>query len=170
VARVLAEPDLKVRLSVSATTRSPRAGEQDGVQYHFWTRPQFEQAVAEDRFLEWAEVYGQLYGTLKDEVDPHLARGVSVLLEIDVQGARQVRKQRPECVTVFLRASSLEEYERRLRQRKSETEATLQRRLAAARAEIAAAGEYDYQVINDNLDDAVTAFRRILLMTGGKRS
>jgi guanylate kinase len=167
VARVLGMPDLNLRLSVSATTRGPRPGEQDGVHYHFWTRERFEQEVAAGRFLEWANVYGQWYGTLQSEVDPYLARGVSVLLEIDVQGARQVRRQRPHCVMVFVRTTTLEEYERRLRRRHSETEATLRRRLAAAQQELAAAPEYDYEIVNDNLDDAVQAFRRILLTCGG---
>jgi guanylate kinase len=169
VARALAPGDLNVRLAVSATTRPPRRGEVDGRNYHFWTREQFDAAVAAGRFLEWADVYGQRYGTLKDEVDPFLARGESVLLEIDVQGAKEVRRQRPDCVMVFLRSSSLEEYERRLRARRSESEETLQRRVAAARQELACADAYEYQVINDNLDEAVQAFRQILQACGGTR-
>ena len=167
--RALEGGDLPVRLAVSATTRAPRAGEIDGQDYHFWTRVQFDRAVAEGRFLEWAEVYGQRYGTLHDEVDPYLARGESVLLEIDVQGAQSVRQQRPDCVLVFLRASSLSEYEQRLRARQSESPATLERRLAAAQAELACAQDYDHQVINDDLDEAVQAYRQILRDCGGTR-
>ena len=167
-ARALAPRDPLVRLAVSATTRQPRSGERDGVHYHFWTPEQFEQGIKDHAFLEWAEVYGKhKYGTLKSEVDPYLAQGTSVLLEIDVQGALQVRKQRPDCVMVFLRASSLEEYERRLRARHTESEEAMQRRLNAARTELDASAQYDYQVINDNLDEAVRNFSAILQEVAG---
>jgi guanylate kinase len=163
VDRAFAVGDLPMRRAVSATTRPPRPGEVDGEDYHFWSPEQFEQGVRAGAFLEWADVYGRRYGTLKSEVDPHLARGTTVLLEIDVQGAREVRRQRPDAVLVFLRASSLEEYERRLRGRQTEDEAAIRRRVEAARAELAAASEYHYQVINDDLDAAVKGFRDILL-------
>lgn len=168
VARTLATECERVRLSVSATTRPPRTGEVEGKHYHFWSRQRFDDAVAMNQFLEWAEVYGQRYGTLKSEVDDYLARGWDVLLEIDVQGARQVRRQRPDCVMVFVRTSSLDEYARRLRARGSETEETLTRRVEAARLELEAAGEYDYQIVNDDLDRAVHAFRLLLQTRGGK--
>jgi guanylate kinase len=162
VRRVLEPGDLPLRLSVSATTRRPRPGEVDGKNYWFWTPEQFDEAVRGDRFLEWAEVFGQRYGTLKSEVDPYLDQSVSVLLEIDVQGAAQVRRQRPDAVFVFLRTSSLAEYERRLRARHTEDEAAIRRRVAGAERELAAAPSYDYQVINDDLDTAVRQFRDLL--------
>lgn len=167
VRRLLAAGDVPLRLSVSATTRPPRPGETDGKQYHFWTRPQFDHAIARGAFLEWADVYGQRYGTLKDEVDPFLVQGINVLLEIDVQGAQQVKRLRPDCVMVFLRTSSLAEYAKRLRQRQTEDEASLARRIQAAEAELAHAALYDYQVINDDLDAAVQALRTIVLGCGG---
>lgn len=162
VRRVLEARDLPVRLSVSATTRQPRPGEIDGQNYWFWTRDQFDRAIEEGAFLEWAEVFGQRYGTLKSEVDPYLQQGVNVLLEIDVQGAEQVRRVRPDALFVFLRTSSLAEYERRLRRRGTEDEAALQRRVAAAQRELAEAGRYDHEVINDDLETAVRDFRALL--------
>jgi guanylate kinase len=167
VSQVLALARLPLRRSVSATTRQPRPGEIDGQDYHFWTPGQFDEALKAGAFLEWAEVYGQRYGTLKSEVDPYLAKGVSVLLEIDVQGAKQIRRLRPDAVLVFLRTSSLAEYERRLRARGTEEEAALRRRLAAAQQELAEAPSYDYQVINDDLAAAVQEFRGFLQRYGG---
>jgi guanylate kinase len=162
VAEALAPGDIPVHRAVSATTRPPRPGEVDGVHYHFWTPARFDAGIRGGEFVEWAEVYGHRYGTLKSEVEPYLAQGITVLLEIDVQGARQVRRLYPDCVLVFLRTSSLEEYERRLRGRGTEDEAAIRRRVAAARQELACAGEYDHEVINDRLDAAVAAFRQIL--------
>src|SRR5947199_5185004 len=114
---LLADPPGPLRLSVSATTRPPRAGEHDGVEYHFWTRERFEQELASGAFLEHASVHGNYYGTLRAEVEPYLHEGRGVILDIDVQGADQVRRKCPEHVSVFLLAPSLEEYERRLRRR-----------------------------------------------------
>jgi guanylate kinase len=167
VQMALAPGDLPVRLAVSATTRTPRPGEVDGVHYHFWTRHRFQQAIAAGEFLEWANVYGELYGTLVKEVDPYLQQGICVLLEIDVQGARQIRARRPDCVTVFLRASSLEEYERRLRARGTEDPASLRSRLQAAEKELAHAAEFDVELINDHLETAVQEFRDLLRRLGG---
>jgi guanylate kinase len=167
--RALAPGDLNVRLAISATTRAPRAGETEGGDYYYLTRAQFDQAVADHQFLEWAEVYGHRYGTLRSEVDPYLERGESVLLEIDVQGAVAVRSLRPDCVLVFLRASSLAEYERRLRARQTESTESLARRVAGAARELAIGETFDHQVINDNLDEAVQEFRKILLECGGTR-
>ena len=155
IARLLALGDLPLRHSVSATTRPPRPGERDGVAYHFLTREQFDAEVAAGAFLEWAEVHGQRYGTLRREVEPYRQQGLGVILDIDVQGAAAVRRQCPDSVLVFLRTSSLEAYEQRLRKRGTEAEAAIQERLAAARRELACAGDYGYQVINDDLDTAV---------------
>lgn len=159
---LLADPALKLRLSVSATTRSPRPGECDGVEYHFWTRARFEQAIADGAFLEWAEVVGNYYGTLRSEVEPYREQGIGTVLDIDVQGAAQVRKQCPDNTSVFLRTSTMEVLEERLRNRGTETEAVIQKRLANARRELARASEYDIQVVNDDLATAVAELRVLI--------
>ena len=151
-----------LRLSVSATTRPRRSGEQDGVHYYFWTPERFDQEVRAGAFLEWAEVHGHRYGTLKREVEPFRQKGEGVILDIDVQGARAVRRQIPEAVLVFLRTSAFETYERRLRERASEDESKIQQRLTTAQKELACASEYDFQVINDDLNVAVDKFQAIL--------
>src|SRR5437879_2883416 len=115
LARLLEQTDLPLHLSVSATTRKPRPGEIDGVHYYFWTRQRFLGEKDAGAFLEWAEVHGQYYGTLKEEVEPYRAGGKGVILDIDVQGAGQVRGLCPDSVSVFLRTSSLDAYEERLR-------------------------------------------------------
>jgi guanylate kinase len=160
--RLLADKDQPLRLSVSATTRQPRAKEQNGVQYHFWTRRQFEAAIQASAFLEWADVFGNLYGTLRSEVDPYRQQGIGVVLEIDVQGAALVRKSCPEGISIFLRTSSLQEYEQRLRLRGTESEEAIQRRLEGARRELERVGEYQYVIINDDLDAAVAELRAIV--------
>jgi guanylate kinase len=165
IARVLQEmaaAGKPLHLSVSATTRAPRKGEVKGVHYHFWTREEFAAALAAGEFLEHAEVHGARYGTLRREVDNHRERGVGVVLDIDVQGAGQVRKLYTDQVSVFLCASSLDTYEQRLRKRGTETEESIRRRLAGAQRELARAGEYDYRVINDDLDKAVAELRAIV--------
>ncbi|MCS6976265.1 MAG: guanylate kinase [Gemmatales bacterium] len=168
VVRKLLEPgDLPIRLSVSATTRPPRPGEVPGRDYWFLDRAAFDQAVAEGKFLEWAEVFGHRYGTLKSEVEPYLNQGIHVLLEIDVQGAEQIRRTFPQAVLVFLRTSSLEEYERRLRARGTEDEAAIRMRLEGAVRELSAASRYDYQIVNDDLDSAVRQFRQLIQSLGG---
>jgi guanylate kinase len=165
IARLLADASLPLRLSVSVTTRPPRPGEEDGKHYYFWTRERFQQEIAADAFLEWAEVFGNLYGTLRSEVEPYRRQGRVVLLEIDVKGWEQVKRRCPDAVSIFLRTSTLEAYEKRLRERRTESEEGIQKRLAGARAELARASEYDYQVINDNLDEAVAQIRGIILQT-----
>jgi guanylate kinase len=162
IGRLLSAGDLNLRLSVSATTRKPRPGEQDGKEYHFWPKERFLDMVAKAAFLEWAEVHGNCYGTLRSEVEPFRQRGTGVILDIDVQGADQVRRQAPDSVSIFLRASSLSEYERRLRQRDTEDEASIQRRLEGARRELQCAANYDYQVINDDLEAAVSQLHAII--------
>ena len=162
VQRLLAAGDLPLRLSVSATTRPPRPGEEDGKQYWFWTPERFDRGIAEGEFLEWTQLFGHRYGTLKSEVEPYLQRGIHVLLEIDVHGAEAIRRQFPQAVLVFLKTPSLAEYERRLRLRGTEDEAAIQRRLERAVAELAAAPRYDYQIVNDDLDQTVREFRRLI--------
>jgi guanylate kinase len=160
--QVMKTTSLPLRLSVSATTRDPRPGEKDGVHYYFWTPEQFEREVKAGQFIEWAEVHGQRYGTLRREVEPARQNGIGVILDIDVQGARAVKQQIPEAVLVFMRTSAFETYERRLRLRATEDEARIQQRLATARKELACAGEYDCEVINDDLNVAVEKFHAIL--------
>ncbi|HEY1377846.1 MAG TPA: guanylate kinase [Gemmataceae bacterium] len=162
IQRLLADPPGPLRLSVSATTRPPRAGETDGVAYHFWTHERFEQQLAAGAFLEHACVHGNYYGTLRAEVEPYLRDGWGVILDIDVQGADQVRQKCPDHVSVFLLAPSPEEYERRLRLRGTEDETSIQRRLAAARAELARAAGYQYQITNDHLAKATAELRAIV--------
>ncbi|MDN5293558.1 MAG: guanylate kinase [Eubacteriales bacterium] len=154
------QPDLV--FSVSATTRPPRPGEVDGKNYYFISREEFERMVAAGEMLEWAEVYGNFYGTPRKAVVEWLDQGRDVLLEIDIQGARQVRRQFPRGVFIFLMPPSLAELERRIRERGTETEEAVQRRLASAAAEIAACREYDYVVVNDRVEDAVAKIRAII--------
>jgi guanylate kinase len=140
--------------SVSATTRGPRPGEVDGKDYIFLSREEFERWIEEDRFLEWAEYSGNLYGTPEQKVEELLDEGKSVILEIELQGARQVRRKRPDAVMVFVRAPSLEETRRRLTGRATETEEALESRLATAVWEVAARDEFDYEVVNEDRDKA----------------
>ncbi len=147
-----ARPDLA--LTVSATTRSPRPGEKDGVQYYFLTDEEFGRRVDAGEFLEWADVHGHRYGTLNSEVDRLLGQGHSVVLEIDVQGALQVRDIRPDAVLVFIEPPSYEVLEERLRGRGTEDEDSLRLRLANARSEMDYASSYDARVVNDDLESS----------------
>lgn len=153
-----------VAFSVSATTRGPREGEVDGREYFFISRQEFEKRVANNEFLEHAEYAGNCYGTPRDYVLSLLQRGVSVILEIDVQGAMQVKRRMPESVSVFILPPSFEELEHRLRGRGTETPEKIERRLAAAKAEMARAPEYDYQIVNDDLDAAYARLREIFIL------
>jgi guanylate kinase len=162
VSRLLEHCPLPLELSVSATTRAARPGEQDGREYYFLTPEQFQQMRDQGRFLECAEVFGNWYGTLRSEVTQRRREGKWVILEIDVQGALAVMEQEPDAVSIFLKTPSVEEYERRLRSRKTEDEATIQRRVDGARRELALAGRYRYQVINDRVERAVEEICSIL--------
>ena len=169
---LLDDPSLPLHLSVSATTRPRRPGEIEGFHYRFWTREQFLAGRDRDGFLEWAEVYGNLYGTPLAEVEPHRAAGTGVLLDIDVQGARQVRTRCRDSISIFVLPPSLEELKRRLRSRGSEDEASLDRRLQAAEAEMARAGAYDHQIVNDDLGRTVARVREWVagLFEGGNHA
>ena len=162
IRQLLAEAGLPLRLSVSATTRPRRPKEQEGVDYFFWTRERFAEQVAAGAFLEWAEYAGNLYGTLRSEVDGYRARGTGVILDIEVKGAEQVRRRSPDNVSIFLTAPSWEVYEQRLRKRHTEGEEAIARRLATARAELPRQREYDHVVVNDDLGTAVTRLRALI--------
>jgi len=149
-------------LSRSYTSRAERVGETDGVDYNFITRQRFEAMIAEGAFLEWADVFGNLYGTCAADAERERAAGRDVVLVIDVQGARQVRAC-CETVGVFVLPPSFEVLERRLRGRSKDAEADIQRRLSTARAEVAAYVEYDYVVVNDELDRCVDRLRSIIM-------
>ena len=149
-------------LSISHTTRAPRPGDVDGVQYHFVDRATFKRMVAHGDFLEHADVFGNCYGTSRGAVEPILKAGRDVLLEIDWQGAEQVRRAMPECVSIFILPPSRIELERRLRARATDSEATIEKRLAASREEIAHAHAFDCIVVNDHFDDAVAALQAIV--------
>ena len=151
--------------SVSCTTRAPRPGETDGKDYHFVSRERFRHLVSENAFAEYAEVHGNWYGTLKEELYKRTDRGTDVLLDIDVQGAMQIRRcceqdeiLRRSCEFVFLSPPSPEELEHRLRKRGTEDESAILRRLDNARGEMARWRDYDYLLINDNLQDALETF------------
>lgn len=141
-------------LSISATTRHPREGEQDGVQYYFLQREEFERLIEQDGFLEWAEYSGNYYGTPLAAIRKNIEDGKQVILEIEVQGAAQVRERMPEATFIFIEPPSLEELEQRLRNRGTEDEETIQKRLAAAKVELSRKEEYDIQLVNDDLDEA----------------
>ena len=159
-----------IEFSVSCTTRQPRPGEVDGRDYYFITRERFDALVAEDAFAEHAEVHGNCYGTLKSELLDRVRRGIDVLLDIDVQGAAQLRalccasaEFCEACEFIFIMPPSFEELERRLRARGTETEESILRRLANAKGEMEHAGEYDHIIVNDDLDLAVRKFTDLIL-------
>jgi guanylate kinase len=154
-------PDLA--LSRSYTSRPIRAGETDGIDYNFITRTRFESMVQASAFLEWADVFGNLYGTCAEDAERDLAGGRDLVLVIDVQGARQVRTRCPDTVGIFVLPPSFGVLERRLRGRSKDSEEAMQRRLQTARNEVAAVLEYDYVVVNDELDGAVDRLRSIVL-------
>jgi guanylate kinase len=154
-------PDLA--LSRSYTSRVARAGESDGVDYNFVSRPRFEDMAARGEFLEWANVFGNLYGTCAEDVERHLDEGRDLVLVIDVQGARQVRANCKDTVGIFMLPPSFEVLEQRLRGRSKDSEQAMQRRLQTARDEVAAFAEYDYVIVNDELDACVDRLRSIVL-------
>lgn len=149
-------------LTVSATTREPRAGEQDGISYHFMDDAEFDRRLAAGEFLEWAWVHAHRYGTLRGEVERVLAGGESVVLEIDVQGGLAVRAAMPDAVLVFVEPPSMEELERRLRGRGTEDEEQVRLRLANARAELAHADDYDVRIVNDDLERACAELEAVI--------
>jgi guanylate kinase len=153
-------PDLA--LSRSFTSRPPREGELDGVDYNFISRERFESMIAGGEFLEYADVFGNLYGTSAATTEQALAHGQDLVLVIDVQGARQVRSQTDGSVGIFVLPPSFFVLEERLRGRSKDTEAQIQRRLTVARSEVSAVNDYDYAVVNDDVESAVGRLRTIV--------
>ncbi len=165
---VLARFTGRLRLSISATTRPPRPGEQNGVDYHFLSDQQFVQQREAGQFLESIEVFGQgnWYGTLWSEVRPSLKAGQWVILEIDVEGANRVLQQYPDAITLFLGPDSMEELQRRLRGRGTEAEEAIDRRLAVARRELERAKHYQHTIVNITVEQAVDEICHILQSRG----
>src|SRR5262245_28661767 len=151
-----------LKFSVSHTTRQPRQGERHGVDYFFTERPAFLEMVDRGEFLEWAEYYGQLYGTSRAFVEEHLNAGRDVILDIDVQGARQVKAKIQDAIGVFIMPPSFAELENRLRLRRQESDEAIQRRLEIARSEISFCRDYDYIIVNDVLEDSVQVLEAIV--------
>lgn len=167
--RVLQISTLPLVMSVSATTRAPRPGEVDGMDYHFLSAEQFARLREAGEFLECCEVYGRgdWYGTLRSAVTPSLESGKWVVLEIDVQGMLAATRHFPEAITIFITPGSLDELERRLRGRGTETESAVARRLEVAAREMAQADRYRHQVVNDQVERAAREINQILVSSGG---
>jgi guanylate kinase len=162
VLKGLMEKRKNLYFSVSATTRQPRPGEEDGVHYHFLTLDTFREWIAQDEFLEHAEFVGNCYGTPRKYVYEAMDRGQDVILDIEVQGAMQVAEKMPEVVRIFIAPPSWTELERRLTERGTDTPEKIQGRLARAKEEVKLAGTYDYFVINDSVENAVRELNAIM--------
>ena len=157
---LLKDPD--TWLSVSLTTRVPREGEEHGIHYYFVTREEYDRTVEEDGFLEHAEIYGNCYGTPKRYALEHMAAGEDVILEIEMQGALQIKKAYPEAVLIFVLPPSLKELRNRIRKRGSESEEQIAARMKTTLSEIELLPEYDYFLVNDDLDEAIATARSIM--------
>lgn len=162
ICKALLEEHTDIEISISATTRKPRVGEIDGVNYHFLTKEDFLKRVDEDDFLEYAEVYGNYYGTPKSKVEEILKQGKNVILEIDIQGALKVKEKAKEGVFIFILPPSMEELKQRIIKRGSETPESLMTRFKSAYQEINYVSKYNYAVVNDNVMDAVHKIEGIL--------
>lgn len=165
IIQALIDKDDSLTYSVSATTRLPRNGEQNGVDYHFISEETFLKKIARGAFLEWAIVHGHHYGTFRQDVERGLKSGKKILLDIDVQGGLRVKQIMPETILIFMLPPSLKVLEERLRNRGTETDAVLQKRLEIAKREIEKADLYDYQVINKNLDETIHSIETIIQKT-----
>lgn len=160
--RALVEVDAGLQVSVSHTTRPPRPGEVDGEHYHFTTPAHFRELIAQERLLEHAEVHGNYYGSARDQLEAAFAAGRDVILEIDWQGARQIRERFPACVGIFILPPSRDALLERLRNRGQDSDAVIARRIANARGEMAHATEFNYLVVNDRFEDALADLRAII--------
>uniref|UniRef100_A0A486XK46 Guanylate kinase n=1 Tax=Rheinheimera sp. BAL341 TaxID=1708203 RepID=A0A486XK46_9GAMM len=152
-----------MQVSVSHTTRAPRPGEQNGVHYHFISVDEFKALIAQDEFFEWAEVFGNYYGTSKSTIRDSLSRGIDVFLDIDWQGARQIKTQEASAKGIFILPPSLSELELRLNKRGQDSSEVIAKRMAQAHSEMSHADEYEYLIINDNFDTALAEFAHIVL-------
>ena len=146
---------LNIPLSISATTRNPRDGEIDGKDYFFLSKEEFKNKIANDEFYEYAEVHGNYYGTLKNTVEENLDKGLNVILEIDVQGALIAKEKKKDAILVFFRTKDMDILEKRLRDRKTDSEEVIQTRLQNAETELKYEDKYNYTIINENLDDSI---------------
>ena len=151
------------KLSVSCTTRRPRDGEEHGKNYFFLTKEEFKNCIDNHEFLEWAEFSGNMYGTKRPYVDEKLAQGKNLILEIDTKGALNVKKIMPEATLIFILPPSFEELEARLRGRHTETEDAIQKRLMSTKLEMENSKQFDYQIINDSIENAVSKLEEIML-------
>ena len=171
ISRLLLETDTNITLSISATTRPPRPGEKDGVHYHFMDREGFEALVEDDGFLEWAHVFDHLYGTPKAPVEAALDAGRDVLFDIDWQGTQQIAAQAPhDLVGVFILPPSIAELAARLRRRAQDSDEVVARRMAKASAEIDHWDEYDFVIVNRDVDESLRRVRAILLAERARRT
>ena len=146
---------LNIPLSISATTRNPRDGEIDGKDYFFLSKEEFKNKIDNDEFYEYAEVHGNYYGTLKKTVEENLDKGLNVILEIDVQGALIAKEKKKDAILVFFRTKDMDILEKRLRDRKTDSEEVIQTRLKNAETELKYEDKYNYTIINENLDDSI---------------
>ena len=150
-------------LSISATTRSPRAGEVDGEHYYFVSRSDFEQMIVQNQLLEWAEFAGNCYGTPRLPIEQQIAQGKSILLEIELEGARQIRQSFPSALRIFILPPSFAELEKRLRDRRQDPDEAISRRLQRAQIEVDAASEFDLQIVNDDFESALNFIEAAIL-------
>lgn len=155
-------PSSDMKVSVSHTTRQPRPGETDGVHYHYISTAEFKQQIENDEFFEWAEVFGNYYGTSRVTIEKTLEQGIDIFLDIDWQGARQIKEKMPQARGVFILPPSREELERRLNSRGQDSEAVISKRMAEAQAEMSHYNEYDYLIINDDFATALEDLHAIV--------
>ncbi|WP_341794730.1 guanylate kinase [Rickettsia endosymbiont of Rhinocyllus conicus] len=170
LAKALLEIDNNLRLSISATTRKPRPNEQDGVNYYFKTKSEFEELVKQNQFLEHAKIYNLYYGTPKKHVENLLNQGLDVLFDIDWQGARSIKQNAVNAVSIFILPPNLEILEQRLRNRAADNEEAIQLRIASAQAEISHSNEYDHIITNDDFNDTLQQIHAIILQERKKRN
>lgn len=170
LAKALLEIDNNLRLSISATTRKPRPNEQDGVNYYFKTKSEFEELVKQNQFLENAKIYDNYYGTPKKHVENLLNQGLDVLFDIDWQGARSIKQNAINAVSIFILPPNLEVLEQRLRNRAADNEEAIQLRMASAQAEISHSNEYDHIITNDDFNDTLQQIHAIILEKRKKRN
>jgi guanylate kinase len=162
IVRRVVDADSQIHFSVSHTTRAPRAGERDGADYFFVTRPEFEAMIRDGAFLEHASYQGNLYGTSKAAVEGPTRQGFDLILEVEIQGASQLRERLPEAVRIFIEPPSFDVLEARLRKRSTESEPVMRARLERAREELDYAEKCQYRIVNDSVDKAVDAFLDIV--------